>query len=296
MKAFSCINRSGHYYARNIVKATKTKMETIQPKPPITPATIFNSIRNNRLFEIVVVSVILFSALLAGAKTYDISPRLMDVMVWLDYSITLFFLIEISIRFFAEENKWRFFRSGWNIFDSLIVIVSLIPIEDSELALIGRLIRIFRVLRMVSVIPELRTLLNSLIKALPQLGYVALLMFIIVYIYAAVGTTFFGAINQTLWGDIAVSMLTLFRVMTFEDWTDVMYETMAVYPISWIFYISFIFLNAFAFLNMLIGIVVNVMEKENAEQREREHQGEPTIADVSKQLEELKALLEQRRA
>ena len=115
-------------------------------------------------------------------------------------------------------------------------------------------------------------------------------MFIIVYIYAAVGTTF-ASVNKTLWGDIAISMLTLFRIMTFEDWTDVMYETMAVYPLSWIFYISFIFLNAFAFLNMLIGIVVNVMEKENAEQWQREHAGETTIQDLSDQIEELKQLI-----
>lgn len=269
-------------------------MEHVQAKPPISAARLFDKIRNNRFFEMVVVTVILFSALLTGAKTYDISPGVMSVIGWLDYSITLFFLVEISIRFFAEDNKWHFFKSGWNIFDSLIVIVSLIPIEDSELALIGRLIRIFRVLRMVSVIPELRALLNSLLKALPQLGYVALLMFIIVYIYAAVGTTFFATINPTLWGDITVSMLTLFRVMTFEDWTDVMYETMAVYPVSWVFYISFIFLNAFAFLNMLIGIVVNVMEQESDEQYRRDHAGEPTVVDLSRQIEELKMMLEKR--
>jgi len=266
-------------------------MQRVQSTSTFSLTRLFNAIRSNRLFEIIVVGVILFSALLAGAKTYDISPAVLNIMVWLDYTITLFFLLEISIRFFAEERKSQFFKSGWNIFDSLIVIVSLIPIEDSELALVGRLIRIFRVLRMVSVIPELRTLLNSLLKALPQLGYVALLMFIIVYIYAAVGTTFFAKINSTLWGDITVSMLTLFRVMTFEDWTDVMYETMAVHPLSWIFYISFIFLNAFAFLNMLIGIVVNVMEKESAEQWQIDHADEPTIADLSRQIEELKALL-----
>jgi voltage-gated sodium channel len=266
-------------------------MQCVQSTSTFSLTRLFNAIRSNRLFEIIVVGVILFSALLAGAKTYDISPAVLNIMVWLDYTITLFFLVEISIRFFAEERKSQFFKSGWNIFDSLIVIVSLIPIEDSELALVGRLIRIFRVLRMVSVIPELRTLLNSLLKALPQLGYVALLMFIIVYIYAAVGTTFFAKINATLWGDITVSMLTLFRVMTFEDWTDVMYETMAVHPLSWIFYISFIFLNAFAFLNMLIGIVVNVMEKESAEQWQIDHADEPTIADLSRQIEELKALL-----
>lgn len=268
-------------------------MQGVKSHRPFSLTRIFNAIRSNRLFEIIVVGVILFSALLAGAKTYDISPAVVNIMVWLDYSITLFFLIEISIRFFAEERKWQFFKSGWNIFDTLIVVISLIPIQDSELALVGRLIRIFRVLRMVSVIPELRTLLNSLLKALPQLGYVALLMFIIVYIYAAVGTTFFAKINDTLWGDITVSMLTLFRVMTFEDWTDVMYETMAVHPMSWIFYISFIFLNAFAFLNMLIGIVVNVMEKESAEQWQKDHADEPTVADLSRQIEELKALLVQ---
>lgn len=268
-------------------------MDVVNPIPPTASSSLLDKIKNNRLFEIIVVSVILFSALLTGAKTYDISPTVLTVIEWLDYSITLFFLIEISIRFLAEPRKSQFFKSGWNIFDSLIVIISLVPIEDSELAFVGRLIRIFRVLRMVSVIPELRTLLNSLIKALPQLGYVALLMFIIVYIYAAVGTTFFASINPVLWGDITVAMLTLFRVMTFEDWTDVMYETMVVYPLSWTFYISFIFLNAFAFLNMLIGIVVNVMEKENAEQWQREHADEPTISDLSEQIAELKAMLEQ---
>jgi len=63
-------------------------------------------------------------------------------------------------------------------------------------------------------------------------------------------------------------MLTLSRIMTFEDWTDIQYETMEVYPMSWMYYMSFIFLTAFAFLNMVIGIVVNVMRK-SIEQAER---------------------------
>ncbi len=94
------------------------------------------------------------------------------------------------------------------------------------------------------------------------MGYVLLLMFIMFYMYAAVGSLMFDKINPVLWGDIAVSMLTLFRVVTFEDWTDVMYETMEVYPISWIYYLSFIFLNAFVFLNMMIGIVIERMQAE----------------------------------
>ena len=223
----------------------------------------FEQLRSNKLFETFIILIIITSALLVGVKTYEVTPFVLSLMGWLDFGVTLIFIIEISIRFLGEEHKRNFFKQGWNIFDTLIVIVSLIPINDSEMVLVARLVRVFRVLRMVSIIPELRFLLNSLVIALPRLGYVAALLFIIFYIYAAVGSLLFENINPVLWGDIAIAMLTLFRVMTFEDWTDVMYETMEVYPISWVFYISFIFLTAFAFLNMVIGIIVNVMEEEH---------------------------------
>jgi voltage-gated sodium channel len=179
-----------------------------------------------------------------------------------------------------------FFKNGWNIFDTLIVTISLIPIENSDVALVARLIRVFRVLRMISIIPELRILLNSLLKALPRLGYVMALMFIIFYIYAAIGSLIFEDINPVLWGDISIAMLTLFRVMTLEDWTDVMYETMAVYSMSWVFYISFIFLTAFAFLNMVIGIVVNVLEEEHQKERDQD----PDILHLKDVYLEVKAL------
>ena len=256
----------------------------------------FDRLRSNKVFELLVISIIVFSALVIGAKTYELSPLTTRIVVFLDWGITFFFLTEITVRFLGESDKKRFFRSAWNIFDTLIVVVSLIPIEDSEMALIGRLVRIFRVLRMVSIIPELRMLLNSLLTAMPQLGYVMMMMFIIFYIYAAVGSTFFAEINPELWGDIAISMLTLFRVMTFEDWTDVMYETMAVYPLSWTFYLSFIFLSAFAFLNMIIGIVVNVLEEEHQKLAKEEAlaAGEPTLKDLQEEIQGLRQLLQER--
>lgn len=250
-------------------------------------------LRDNKVFELTVVTVIVFSALLIGARTHPIPDILVSVTRYLDISITLLFLFEITVRFIADENKRRFFNNGWNVFDTLVVIVSLIPIDNSDIALVGRLVRVFRVLRMVSVIPELRTLLNSLFAALPQLGYVVLLMFIIFYIYAAIGTTFFADINPELWGDISIAMLTLFRVMTFEDWTDVMYETMAVHSLSWIYYLTFIFLTAFAFLNMVIGIVVSVMEKEQEKEKaEQQSEDDVTLESLQEQLQRLEALLQ----
>lgn len=257
---------------------------------------LFYKIRHNKVFEWFVVGIIVFSAVVIGVKTYAIPPLLNQLVIALDWAITVIFLGELLIRFLGEPVKKDFFKSGWNIFDTLIVTVSLIPIDNSELAVVGRLIRIFRVLRMISIIPELRMLLNSLLKALPQLSYVMLLMFIIFYIYAAVGSTFFGPINAELWGDIAISMLTLFRVMTFEDWTDVMYETQEHYMLSWVFYLTFIFFTAFAFLNMVIGIVVNVLEEERQKQlsssTEEYHQQEiDQLSAVQKELAEVKHLM-----
>jgi voltage-gated sodium channel len=238
----------------------------------------FFRIRENKLFETMVIAVIVVSALVIGAKTYQIRPGAYRVFVALDWAITLFFLVEILIRMVAEGSLRQFFRKGWNVFDFIIVTASLIPFDESEMALLGRLLRIFRVLRLVSIIPELRVLLNAFLQSIPRLGYVSLLMFIIFYIYAAVGSIFFAAVNETLWGNISVAMLTLFRVATFEDWTDVMYETMAAYPLSWLFYLSFIFIIAFVFLNMMIGIVLETLQREF--ERSALESGEGEAADV----------------
>lgn len=262
---------------------------------------IFFRIRHNKVFEWFVIGIIIFSALVIGVKTYPIPPFVNKLVIVFDWLITAIFLVELIIRYLAEPVKKDFFKSGWNIFDALIVTISLVPIDNSEMAVVGRLIRIFRVLRMISIIPELRLLLNSLLKALPQLSYVMLLMFIIFYIYAAVGSTFFAAINPELWGDIAISMLTLFRVMTFEDWTDVMYETQATYGFSWVYYLTFIFFTAFAFLNMVIGIVVNVLEEERQKLAQSEvdehHQEELSeLHHIKQELAELKEMIKSQQA
>lgn len=256
--------------------------------------TALDTLNSNKFFQFTIIAFILLSALMVGVKTYDVDPFYLQLLTYIDTAITYLFLFEIIVRFIAQGHSLAFFKKGWNIFDTLIVTVSLIPIEDSEMVLLARLVRIFRVLRLVSVIPELRILISALIKALPPMGYVLLLMFIMFYIFAAVGSVLFDNINPVLWGDIAVSMLTLFRVVTFEDWTDVMYETMEVYPLSWIYYLSFIFLNAFVFLNMMIGIVIDQMQAEHKLYDEENDQGE--ISELHHVMENTTAILQRMEA
>ncbi|MBL1321878.1 MAG: ion transporter [Methylophaga sp.] len=256
-------------------------------------------LHQNKLFEFVVIGIIIFSALVTGARTYNIDSTMTNVVAWLDMFITVFFLVEILIRLAAEPRFFDFFKKGWNIFDFIIVTISLIPIEGNDSVLLARLLRIFRVLRLVSVIPELRLLISALIKALPRMGYIVLLMFIIFYIYGAIGSLMFESINPVLWGDISIAMLTLFRIATFEDWTDIMYETMVEFPLSWIFYLTFIFLTAFVFLNMMIGVILDVMQREQEEYYRETGEGEvgevhwikEHTSQIEQRLERIESLL-----
>ncbi|MEQ9462336.1 MAG: ion transporter [Haliea sp.] len=268
--------------------------------PPATlsysGSSALRRIESSRLFQGAVIAIIILSALTIGAKTYELSPWVERSLGVMDTAITVFFLLEILFRFAACPHKRRFFLDGWNIFDTIVVIGSLIPLDNSEAVLLGRLLRVFRVLRLVSVVPELRFLINSLLKAIPRMGYIALLMFIIFYIYAAIGSMFFADTDEELWGDVAIAMLTLFRVATFEDWTDVMYATMESYPLSWVYYLTFIFLTAFIFLNMMVGAILGVMTSEqNAREAQQAHDERDRIVqqldEVQQQLQALTAAI-----
>ena len=254
----------------------------------------FEKLRSNKLFEAVVIAIIVISALVIGAKTYEETSRIEQWLLYLDVAVTIFFLIEILIRMAAERTLLSFFKKGWNVFDFLIVTASLIPMDDSEMVLLARLLRIFRVLRLVSMIPELQMLLNALVKSVPRMGYVVLLMFIIFYIYAAIGSFLFHTVDEGLWGNISLAMLTLFQVATFESWaTAVLYPTMEVYPYAWIFFLTFIFLNAFIFLNMMIGIVLDVMQKESAQMALDSGEGEEAeLQSLRNDVRGLKAQLD----
>ena len=240
---------------------------------------------NNRYFELSMMGVIIFSAMLIGIETFEIAPIYQDIIFTLDQLITIIFLIEIIARISTYKNPLDFFKDGWNVFDFIIVMVSLIPIDGNDSA-VARLLRIFRILRIITIIPELKGIINSLFRSSASIGYVFILIFIVFYIFAVVGTILFEGSPSGLWNDLGTALLTLFRVMTFEGWTDVMYESMEIYSWSWIFYVLFIFLTTFTFLNMIIGIILESLNQENKE----EHKN-----DETEDTRLLKEIIEQNR-
>tara|TARA_Y100000590_G_C15646162_1_gene986948 strand:- start:745 stop:1434 length:690 start_codon:yes stop_codon:yes gene_type:complete len=216
-------------------------------------------LKESSIFQYSVIFIIIINAITIGVGTYDLDDLLTKVISILDYSITIFFVIEISIRFIGEPKKKNFFKSGWNIFDTTIVLISLIPIPNNSSFLLLRLLRVFRVLRIISVIPELKKIIEALLSSIKRVFYVGLLLFIILYIYASVGSILFNLDIPERWGNVGVSMITLFQVLTLSSWEQVMLPLQDVYWWAWIYFFSFIIICGITMLNLLIAILVDVV-------------------------------------
>ncbi len=219
----------------------------------------FAKIKDNRIFQFSVVIIIILNAILIGATTYQLDPIFLNVIYFLDYLITIFFVIEILIRFIGEREKRNFFKDGWNLFDSFIVLISLIPIPNNSSFLVLRLLRIFRVLRLISVIPELKKIIEALLASIKKVFFVSLLLFVIIYIYGAIGSILFSDADPGRWGNLGISLLTLFQVLTLSSWETVMLPLQKIYWFSWIFFVSFISICSITILNLVIAILVEVV-------------------------------------
>ena len=246
-------------------------------------------IRDSRWFSNLTTIIIIAYACILGFKTLDDVDTNYDFFLkFADYFVTVYFVFELAIKMVAEKKFVNFFKSGWNLFDFIIVLITLLPLESSNYAAIARLMRVFRILRLFTARPELKAIIDMLIKAIPAIIDIVILMFIIFYIYAIIGNFFFVDLQSGLWKDFLVSMLTLFRVLTFEDWTDVMYEAMEVYPWAWAYFVSFIIIAAFVFFNLFVAVIIGEMQKLQEEEMKKEIHEDSLKLDIL--LEEIKSL------
>ncbi len=232
-----------------------------------------------------VIGVIIFNAVLLGMET---SEGLMSVagglIVALDKACLAFFVVEIFLKLVARGN--RFFESGWNIFDVVIVGAALVP--GSQTMSVLRALRILRVLRVISVAPSLRRVVEGFVTALPGMGSVFLLMAIIFYIGSVIATKLFAASFPQWFGSLPESAYSLFQIMTLESWSmGIVRPVMEVYPYAWAFFVPFIMVTTFAVVNLLVGLIVNSMQ--DAHQQEA---GEQTDAYRDEVLSRLVAIEE----
>ena len=233
-----------------------------------------------------IMGVIIFNAILLGMET---SKTVMAVagplILMLDRICLAIFVCELMLKMMAY--RWRFFRDGWNIFDFIIVGVSLVPAAQGFSAL--RALRILRVLRLISTAPRLRRVVEGFITALPGMASVFSLMALIFYIGSVIATKLFATNFPEWFGSLGLSAYSLFQIMTLESWSmGIVRPVMEVYPLAWMFFVPFIMVTTFAVVNLLVGLIVNSMQ--DAHQEESNAETDAYRDDVLSRL----ALIEQR--
>jgi voltage-gated sodium channel len=285
-----------------------------------------SSLANSEYFNRFIIATILLAGVVVGAQTYpNFAQENAHILSFLDRAILIIFTLEASIKILAEgKNPFNYFKNPWNVFDFTIVAACLLePFLDLGGAFLPvlRLARILRVLRLVTAIPKLQLLVTCLLKSLPSMFYVSILLFLLFYIYGAMAVFLFAENDPIHFRNLQTSILSLFRVVTLEDWTDVMYinmygsnqygytaEDLAKWnPVSsgsplWaaLFFVSFVLIGTMIVLNLVIGVIMNSMDESNAEMsikqeiEKRRSNPEPVrdgLHDLQNRMEELSSEL-----
>jgi voltage-gated sodium channel len=243
----------------------------------------------HKRFQLFIIWVIVVNAVTLGLET---STTVMDHVGGLlhvaDHVMLGIFVVELACRLYAYG--WRFFTDSWNVFDLLIVGISLLPATGPFSVL--RALRVLRVLRLISAVPAMRRVVSGLLAAVPGMASIGALLSLVIYVAAVMATKLFGAISPAYFGDLPTTLFTLFQTMTGEAWPDIAREVMAAAPLAWIFFVIYILISSFAVLNLFIAVIVNGMEKtvtSDLVEAEEQHAADQAASDQLI-LAELRAL------
>ncbi len=241
---------------------------------------------DSRPFQAGVIILILINALLLGIETLPGVSRETSTQIFaVDRAIIYLFVVEVLLRIYAAPTTY--FRSGWNIFDFAIVVISVFA-ENSGLAAI-RALRVLRVLRVVTVIPRMRLVVAALLDSIPGIASVGIVVVLIVYIFAVIGSNLYGAAHPEIFGDVFTSMYTLFQVMTLEGWADIASRVGTTHPHSWAYFLTFVLIATFTMLNLFVAIVVKTVDDEEDDPRYKLliKQNEAVLAEIAALREEI---------
>ena len=251
------------------------------------------SIVNSKSFQRLIIFTILLAGIVVGIQTFKVfASENVVILDILDSVILGIFVIEAVIKILAEGNRpLNYFKNPWNVFDFIIVAACLLePIihVGGDFLPVLRLARILRVLRLVSAIPKLQLLVSCLLRSLPSMFYVSILLFLLFYIYGTMAVFLYSENDPIHFRNLQTSILSLFRVVTLEDWTDIMYINMygsdhygynandltkwtpisSATPIgAALFFVSFVLIGTMIVLNLVIGVIMNSMDESNAEMK-----------------------------
>uniref|UniRef100_F7AUQ0 Sodium channel protein n=1 Tax=Ciona intestinalis TaxID=7719 RepID=F7AUQ0_CIOIN len=302
------------YYNAMKRMASKTPKKPI-PRPNSRFANKIYDIVTDRKFEIAVMGLIMLNLVVMAIEHHDMSPEMYKLLQNFNLGFICVFLLEAILKLIGL--RLYYFTVPWNVFDILVVVVSLIASGLHDVMTqyfvqptIFRIIRLFRVTRILRLIREakgIRTLLFALMMSLPALFNIGSLLFLLMFIYAIIGMSQFPYIQKVAGVDDLLNFetfpnafLVLFQISTSEGWDtfiDPVLRDREPYcdespadgspsncgnaTVGVIYFVTYVMITFLIVVNMYIAIIL-----ENFEVATRES-AEPLTADDFEQFFEV---------
>jgi voltage-gated sodium channel len=216
-------------------------------------------------FDPLMLSIIAVNAVTLGLETYDWIDAAIGRELHLANAIILgLFVVELILRMGAHAERPRdFFRSGWNVFDFVVIAASFVP-GVRENATLLRLVRLLRIVRAVRLLPDLRVLTVAVGRSVPGVASLAATTLLLVYVYGMIGWVIFHDHDPANFEDIGQSMVTMFVLLTLENLPVYIARGQELSDWTLLFYVSYVLLASFLIFNLFIGVVINSMEEARA--------------------------------
>ncbi|XP_059391442.1 sodium channel protein type 4 subunit alpha-like isoform X2 [Carassius carassius] len=218
------------------------KLGTKKPQKPIPRPTnsiqgFFFDLVSKQAFDIIIMLLIILNMVTMMVETDEQSPSLEIILYYVNLAFIVIFTTECIIKLIAL--RCYFFTVSWNIFDFVVVILSIVGIVLADiiekyfvsptLFRVIRLARIGRILRLIRGAKGIRTLLFALMMSLPALFNIGLLLFLVMFIYAIFGMANFAYVKRQAGIDdmfnfetFGNSMICLFQITTSAGWDNLL--------------------------------------------------------------------------
>ncbi|XP_017114854.1 sodium channel protein para isoform X36 [Drosophila elegans] len=224
------------YYNAMKKMGSKKPLKAI-PRPRWRPQAIVFEIVTDKKFDIIIMLFIGLNMFTMTLDRYDASDTYNAVLDYLNAIFVVIFSSECLLKIFAL--RYHYFIEPWNLFDVVVVILSILGLVLSDiiekyfvsptLLRVVRVAKVGRVLRLVKGAKGIRTLLFALAMSLPALFNICLLLFLVMFIFAIFGMSFFmhvkekSGINDVYnFKTFGQSMILLFQMSTSAGWDGVL--------------------------------------------------------------------------
>uniref|UniRef100_A0A3Q3KKA6 Sodium channel protein n=1 Tax=Monopterus albus TaxID=43700 RepID=A0A3Q3KKA6_MONAL len=224
-------------YYNAMKKLGSKKPQRPIPRPLNPLQGFFFDLVGKQAFDIIIMVLILLNMITMMVETDDQSPRMEKILNNINLGFIVIFTTECLVKIVAL--RCYFFTVGWNIFDFVVVILSIVGIVLADiiekyfvsptLFRVIRLARIGRILRLIRGAKGIRTLLFALMMSLPALFNIGLLLFLVMFIYAIFGMANFAYVKRQGGIDdmfnfetFGNSMICLFQITTSAGWDSLL--------------------------------------------------------------------------